>query len=139
MSKMYRLVSYVFNNHFIKTKILLIQCMNSWIKENWICECCDKYGKYNERTITHKFQRSYYYFWGLNCKNLFLDQDPDLSYEGYHRHSIPSVLRRLVFNRDRGQCVKCGSNVNIHFDHIIPFLKRRIDDGRKFRVTLSRF
>ncbi|MDP8222578.1 MAG: HNH endonuclease [Candidatus Lernaella stagnicola] len=36
---------------------------------------------------------------------------------------IPSPVKREVWKRDKGRCVKCGSNQNIHFDHIIPFSK----------------
>ena len=85
------------------------QCYNSWMKENYICEVCDKYGKYTGNTNQHKFQKKYYYFCSVECKDQFLENNPDLSYEGYHRHSIPSDLRRLVFHRDKGKCVKCGS------------------------------
>lgn len=99
------------------------KCYNSWMKENYICEVCNNYGKYTENTIQHKFQRSYYYFCNIDCKGEFLEKNPDLSYEGYHRHSIPSDLRRFVFKRDKGKCVKCGSKENIHFDHIIPVSK----------------
>jgi 5-methylcytosine-specific restriction endonuclease McrA len=28
-----------------------------------------------------------------------------------------------AWKRDKGKCVKCGSNNNLHFDHIIPYAK----------------
>ncbi|HVO60907.1 MAG TPA: HNH endonuclease signature motif containing protein [Terriglobales bacterium] len=34
---------------------------------------------------------------------------------------IPSVVKLEVWKRDKGRCVKCGSNQNLHFDHIIPY------------------
>ena len=34
---------------------------------------------------------------------------------------IPSKVKQEVWKRDNGQCVKCGSKTNLHFDHIIPF------------------
>jgi hypothetical protein len=36
---------------------------------------------------------------------------------------IPSDVKLEVWKRDKGKCVKCGSNKNLHFDHIIPFSK----------------
>ena len=34
---------------------------------------------------------------------------------------IPSTVKLEVWKRDKGCCVKCGSNQNLHFDHIIPY------------------
>ena len=98
-------------------------CLNNWKKENIICEICNKHEKYSERTISHKFKRDYYYFCNIDCKDKFRNENPDLFYEGYHRHSIPSDLRKIIWNRDGGQCVKCGSKEDIHYDHIIPVSK----------------
>ena len=36
---------------------------------------------------------------------------------------IPAKVRYKVYMRDEGKCVFCGSNLNIEFDHIIPFSK----------------
>ncbi len=36
------------------------------------------------------------------------------------REPIPDDVKRFVFRRDAGRCVKCGSNELIQFDHIIP-------------------
>ena len=36
---------------------------------------------------------------------------------------IPAKVRYKVYMRDDGKCVFCGSNINIEFDHIIPFSK----------------
>jgi 5-methylcytosine-specific restriction endonuclease McrA len=40
-----------------------------------------------------------------------------------HSRLIPSQVKLEVWKRDEGQCVKCGSKDNLHFDHIIPFSK----------------
>ena len=36
------------------------------------------------------------------------------------RDAIPSAVRREVWRRDEGKCVKCGSRKNLEYDHIIP-------------------
>lgn len=36
------------------------------------------------------------------------------------RQAIPTEVKTQVWQRDKGQCVECGSNQNLEFDHIIP-------------------
>ena len=38
-----------------------------------------------------------------------------------HNRLIPTAVKVQVWKRDKGCCVKCGSNTNLHYDHIIPF------------------
>lgn len=38
-----------------------------------------------------------------------------------HDRLIPSSVKLEVWKRDQGRCVKCGSDKNLHFDHIIPY------------------
>jgi 5-methylcytosine-specific restriction endonuclease McrA len=40
--------------------------------------------------------------------------------EGTPREPIPEAVRLFVWQRDSGQCVKCGSRERLEFDHIIP-------------------
>lgn len=40
-----------------------------------------------------------------------------------HNRLIPPSVKRNVWARDKGKCVKCGSTTNLHFDHILPFSK----------------
>ena len=40
-----------------------------------------------------------------------------------HTRVIPQSVKLTVWKRDNARCVKCGSNVNLHFDHIIPYSK----------------
>jgi 5-methylcytosine-specific restriction endonuclease McrA len=34
---------------------------------------------------------------------------------------IPTSVKREVWKRDGGKCAQCGSDKNLHFDHIIPW------------------
>ena len=45
--------------------------------------------------------------------------DPELD----HLRMIPSDVKREVWKRDKGRCVTCGANDNLHFDHVIPYSK----------------
>lgn len=40
--------------------------------------------------------------------------------EGVSREPIPESVRLFVWQRDRGQCVKCSSRERLEFDHVIP-------------------
>ena len=40
-----------------------------------------------------------------------------------HVRVIPSDVKLEVWQRDQGQCVKCGANDNLHFDHVLPYSK----------------
>lgn len=39
------------------------------------------------------------------------------------KRTIPSDVKEIVYTRDKGCCVTCGSRVDIEYDHIIPFSK----------------
>lgn len=39
------------------------------------------------------------------------------------RQPIPDTVKVNVWQRDRGRCVKCGSQETLEFDHIIPLSK----------------
>lgn len=43
--------------------------------------------------------------------------------EANKRPPIPKDVVDTVWNRDGGKCVYCGSNENLHLEHIIPFSK----------------
>jgi hypothetical protein len=40
-----------------------------------------------------------------------------------HNRLIPSEVKLEVWKRDGGQCVLCGKQDNLHFDHDVPFSK----------------
>lgn len=39
------------------------------------------------------------------------------------RRVVPSSVKLEVWKRDKGRCVKCGVEDELHFDHILPFSK----------------
>ena len=42
---------------------------------------------------------------------------------GSKRAAIPEDVKLVVWARDGGACVRCGSKAELHFDHIIPVAK----------------
>lgn len=40
-----------------------------------------------------------------------------------HTRMIPSAVKLEVWQRDKGRCVICGQEHNLHFDHDLPFSK----------------
>jgi hypothetical protein len=42
---------------------------------------------------------------------------------GPKRDVIPDSVKAVVWARDGGACVRCGSKLNLHFDHVIPVVK----------------
>lgn len=64
----------------------------------------------------------------LVCEFKLLQSDVDFEPSGEYVSTspgrlIPSETKRKVWDRDRGKCVQCGSDKNLHFDHIIPWSK----------------
>ncbi|MFX1420402.1 MAG: HNH endonuclease [Promethearchaeota archaeon] len=49
------------------------------------------------------------------------------------RH-IPSEVRKMVWERDKGMCVLCGSQERLEFDHIIPFSKGGAHTAKNIRL-----
>jgi predicted nucleic-acid-binding Zn-ribbon protein len=50
------------------------------------------------------------------------------------RKSIPDDVQIFVWKRDEGLCVKCGSNENLAFDHIIPHSLGGSDTRRNLQI-----
>lgn len=50
------------------------------------------------------------------------------------RVAIPSEVRREVWRRNQGTCVKCGSRENLEFDHIIPVTKGGSNTARNIEL-----
>jgi 5-methylcytosine-specific restriction endonuclease McrA len=50
------------------------------------------------------------------------------------REPIPEKVKIFVWNRDHGKCVKCGSQVNLEYDHIIPISKGGSNTARNIQL-----
>jgi HNH endonuclease len=50
------------------------------------------------------------------------------------RLPIPDEVRVLVWRRDEGKCVRCGSSERLEFDHIIPVEKGGSSTARNIQL-----
>ena len=51
-----------------------------------------------------------------------------------NRETISSAVRREVWRRDEGKCVKCGSRSNLEYDHIIPVSRGGSNTARNIEL-----
>ncbi len=58
----------------------------------------------------------------------------DLAQAEQSREPIPEVVRHEVWRRDKGRCVKCGSQERLEFDHIIPVSKGGSSTARNLQL-----
>lgn len=56
----------------------------------------------------------------------------------FHRSSIPQNVQNRVWRRDGGVCVKCSSNINLEFDHIIPVSKGGANTYRNLQLLCEK-
>ncbi len=57
---------------------------------------------------------------------------------GLSREPIPENVQIIVWNRDQGKCAKCGSSVNLEFDHLIPISKGGSDTARNIQLLCEK-
>jgi len=50
-----------------------------------------------------------------------LNTEPGQERELPHNRLIPTAVKVEVWKRDKGKCVMCGSQDNLHFDHDVPY------------------
>jgi hypothetical protein len=61
-----------------------------------------------------------------------------LNHEGVKRTPIPETVKLVVWVRDKGRCVRCGSTENLHFDHIIPVSKGGGNSEQNVQILCER-
>lgn len=54
------------------------------------------------------------------------------------RENISEELRHEVWRRDGGKCVKCGSQENLEFDHIIPISRGGSSTARNIQILCEK-
>jgi hypothetical protein len=54
--------------------------------------------------------------------------------ESVSREPIAESVRLFVWQRDKGQCVKCGSQERLEFDHIIPVVRGGSNTERNIQL-----
>ena len=50
------------------------------------------------------------------------------------RETIPDDVKLLVWQRDGGKCVQCGSQANLEYDHVIPVAKGGSNTARNIQL-----
>ena len=63
-----------------------------------------------------------------------LESNEQLDKAKQARQGIPSDVRREVWRRDGGKCMKCGSRINLEYDHIIPISKGGSNTARNIEL-----
>lgn len=52
-----------------------------------------------------------------------IDIDSDKTELHETRRIIPTNIKLEIWKRDKGKCIECGAEDELHFDHILPFSK----------------
>jgi hypothetical protein len=58
----------------------------------------------------------------------------NLENKSFSRKPIPDDVQIFVWRRDGGKCVKCGSQENLEFDHIVPLSKNGSNTARNIQL-----
>jgi hypothetical protein len=59
----------------------------------------------------------------LQVLDRLADSPRDEHHDIAHNRLVPANVKMEVWKRDKGKCVLCGSQKNLHFDHDVPFSK----------------
>lgn len=91
---------------WIRSYNWLFNLVDSWIEESW----WRKVFKFKLEAINEEDKTKWS---NKDIDNLIIE----------HNRLIPTEVKVLVYARDKWRCVKCWSNKNLHYDHILPFSK----------------
>ena len=81
----------------------------------------ERYKEYYKRRQREKEKRRH---WESEAIEEMIDSgEIDGNVSSDRKRTIPSNIKEIVYARDKGCCVTCGSTVDIEYDHIIPFSK----------------
>jgi len=89
----------------------------------------DKYLDARRKGVSHK--KAYEQVFGLPTGT---EEAVTTTQETADRRPIPKDVKMFVWQRDKGQCVECGSNENLEFDHIIPVSKGGSNTERNLQL-----
>jgi MoxR-like ATPase len=67
-----------------------------------------------------------------------LEARPKVAQGTLRRETIPDDVKIFVWQRDEGACVKCGSNLDLEFDHIIPVALGGSNTARNLQVLCEK-
>jgi 5-methylcytosine-specific restriction endonuclease McrA len=56
----------------------------------------------------------------------------------YKREPVPEKVRREVWRRDKGRCVKCGSQEKLEYDRIIHVSKGGANKARNLQLLCEK-
>jgi len=71
-------------------------------------------------------------------KEIKLYEKLELAEVPQSREPIPEEVKFVVWRRDGGRCVKCGSKENLEFDHIIPLSKGGSNTERNIQLLCEK-
>ncbi len=76
------------------------------------------------------------------CENIIKESDEICEHCGSdlkkRSRYIPKTIKKIVWLRDNGKCVECGSRENLEFDHIIPFSKGGANTVKNVQILCSK-
>lgn len=64
----------------------------------------------------------------INSRTTTLAASPSIT-----RH-VPAIIKKQVYNRDKGRCVKCEGTYKLEFDHIKPFAEGGLSTLNNLRL-----
>jgi hypothetical protein len=90
-----------------------------WFENAFYWESCN-YGSRDVMALVRDRQRKSAQRLDRAHMLLNIDEGRTVPTARQRREPIPREIRRVVFERDAGQCTQCGSTFDIQYDHVIP-------------------